>query len=239
MKTVLVVLLLFPIIVCAAGGDVKLDRADIDKRDTISIQRGAKVFVNYCLGCHSASYMRYNRLVDLGLSKQQIEDNLIFANAKIGDTMQVAMSGEDGKTWFGVKPPDLSVVARSRGADWLYTYLRSFYRDDARTMGWNNVTVPNVAMPHALWKLQGIQRLHTDEAGDHGAAHGELVLETPGTITVDAYDDLVRDLVNYLTYMGEPAGVKRVQIGIIVLLFLGLMAVPAWLLKREFWKDVH
>jgi len=234
-RAVLFVLLFLPIIVSAAGGNVKLDRADIDKRDTISIQRGAKIFVNYCLGCHSASYMRYNRLLDLGLSAQQIKDNLIFANAKIGDTMQGAMGAEDGKTWFGVKPPDLSVVARSRGADWLYTYMRSFYRDDARAMGWNNVTFPNVAMPHVLWKLQGIQRLHADEAD----GHGELVLETPGTITVEAYDDLVRDLVNYLTYMGEPAGVKRVQIGIIVLLFLGLMAVPAWLLKREFWKDVH
>ena len=239
MRSVLVLLLLLPMIVSAAGGDVKLDRANIDRRDTISIQRGARVFVNYCLSCHSASYMRYNRLLDLGLSEQQIEDNLIFENAKIGDTMQVAMRGEDGKTWFGVTPPDLSVVARSRGADWLYTYLRSFYRDDARAMGWNNATFPNVAMPHPLWKLQGIQRLHADEADGHGAAHGALVLETPGTITVQAYDDLVRDLVNYLTYMGEPVGVKRIQIGIIVLLFLGLMAVPAWLLKREFWKDVH
>jgi ubiquinol-cytochrome c reductase cytochrome c1 subunit len=227
-------------IVSAAGGDVKLDRANIDPHDAISIQRGASVFVNYCLTCHSASYMRYNRLLDLGLSEQQIKDNLIFANAKIGDTMQVAMRGEDGKTWFGVAPPDLSVVARSRGADWLYTYLRGFYRDDARAVGWNNVTFPNVAMPHVLWKLQGVQRLHANEASGHGATtHGTLVLETPGTKSVQAYDDLVRDLVNYLVYMGEPAGVKRVQIGIIVLLFLGLMAVPFWLLKREYWKDVH
>jgi len=173
------------------------------------------------------------------LNEQQIKDNLIFPDAKIGDTMQVAMRVEDGKSWFGVAPPDLSVVARSRGADWLYTYLRSFYRDDSRAMGWNNVTFPNVAMPHVLWKLQGIQRLHADEAGGHGAAHGALVLETPGTMSAQDYDGMVRDLVNYLVYMGEPAGVKRVQIGIIVLLFLGLMAVPAWLLKREFWKDVH
>jgi ubiquinol-cytochrome c reductase cytochrome c1 subunit len=238
-RLVLVIWLLMPMMVCAAGGNVKLDRADIDPRDTISIQRGAKVFVNYCLGCHSASYMRYNRLMDIGLSEQQIEDNLIFGDEKIGDTMQAAMHIEDGKSWFGVAPPDLSVVARSRGADWLYTYLRSFYRDGARAMGWNNAVFPNVAMPHVLWKLQGIQRLHADEPEGSAASHGSLVLETPGTMSVQAYDGMVRDLVNYLVYMGEPAGVKRVQIGIIVLLFLGVMAVPAWLLKREFWKDVH
>ena len=225
--------------VFAAGGSGKLDQANIDPRDTVSIQRGARVFVNYCLNCHSASYMRYNRLVELGLSEQQIKDNLLFAGDKIGDTMRVTMRAADGKVWFGVAPPDLSVVGRSRGADWLYTYLRSFYRDEARAMGWNNVSFPNVAMPHVLWKLQGIQRLHADEVEGHAVTHSALVLETPGTMSAQAYDDLVRDLVNYLVYMGEPARVKRVQIGIIVLLFLGLLAVPAWLLKREYWKDVH
>ncbi len=228
-----------PMFVFAADGKLKLDRADIDPGDAISIQRGARIFVNYCLSCHSASYMRYNKLMDLGLSEQQIEDNLIFAGDKIGDTMQVAMRVADGKTWFGVAPPDLSVVARSRGADWLYTYLRSFYRDEARAMGWNNVSFPNAAMPHVLWKIQGIQRLHVDEAASHDRTHSALILETPGTMSVQAYDDLVRDLVNYLAYMGEPARVKRVQFGIIVLLFLGLIAVPTWLLKREYWKDVH
>ncbi len=239
MRSLLVAWLLMPVLVFAAGGGLKLDHADIDPADTVSIQRGAKVFVNYCLNCHSASYMRYNRLMELGLSEQQIEDNLLIAGGKIGDTMQVAMPLADGKAWFGVAPPDLSVVARSRGADWLYTYLRSFYRDEARAMGWNNVAFPNAAMPHVLWKLQGIQRLNADEAEAHGAVHSALELETPGTMSVQAYDDLVRDLVNYLAYMGEPARVKRVRIGIIVLLFLGLMAVPAWLLKREYWKDVH
>jgi len=228
-----------PMLVSAAGAGPRLDHANIDPGDTISIQRGAKVFVNYCLNCHSASYMRYNKLMELGLSEQQIEDNLLFAGGKIGDTMRVAMPVADGKAWFGVAPPDLSVVARSRGADWLYTYLRSFYRDDARVMGWNNVAFPNVAMPHVLWKLQGIQRLNADEAEAHGVARNALVLEMPGTMSVQAYDDLVRDLVNYLAYMGEPARAKRVRIGMIVLLFLGLMAVPAWLLKREYWKDVH
>ncbi len=239
MRLALVMCLLMPMIAAAAGGNVKLDRADIDPRDAVSIQHGAKVFVNYCLGCHSASYMRYNRLLDLGLSEQQISDNLMFANEKIGDTMQIAMRVEDGKSWFGVAPPDLSVIARSRGADWLYTYFRSFYRDDERAMGWNNVAFPNAAMPHVLWKLQGIQRLQADHSEGDSAGHGTLVLESPGTMSVEDYDSLVRDLVNYLVYMGEPAGVKRVQIGIIVLLFLGVMAIPAWLLKREFWKDVH
>ena len=240
MRSVLIAWLLMPMIVCAAGGGVKLDRANIDPGDLISLQRGAKVFVNYCLNCHSASYMRYNRLMDLGLSAQQIEDNLLLAaGGKIGDTMQVAMRVPDGKAWFGVAPPDLSVIARSRSADWLYTYLRGFYRDDARSTGWNNVAFPNAAMPHALWKLQRIQRLQNDVEEDHGAAQGKLVLESPGTMSAQAYDDLVRDLVNYLAFMGEPAQVKREQIGIIVLLFLGLMAIPAWLLKREYWKDVH
>ena len=171
--------LLGPAIAFGATGEVKLDRANIDLRDAVSIQRGAKVFVNYCLNCHSASYMRYNRLTDLGLSEQQITDNLIFSDAKIGDTMTVAMPEDDARTWFGVAPPDLSVIARSRGVDWLYTYLRSFYRDESTVTGWNNPVFPNAAMPHVLWQLQGIQRLHVVEGGDHGQPHNELVLETP------------------------------------------------------------
>lgn len=235
----LVACLLLPAIASAAGGEVKLDRANVDLRDAVSIQRGAQVFVNHCLGCHSASYMRYNKLLDLGLTEQQVEDNLIFTGAKIGDTMTIAMREEDGKAWFGVAPPDLSVIARSRGADWLYTYLRGFYRDESVATGWNNVVFPNAAMPHVLWQLQGVQRLHTEAAGDHGEAHNKLVLETPGTMSEQAYNGTIRDLVNYLEYMAEPASVKREQLGIIVLMFLGLMAALTWLLKREFWKDVH
>ena len=235
----LIACLLVPAIAFSATGAVKLDRANIDLRDAVSIQRGAKVFVNYCLSCHSASYMRFNRLTDLGLSEQQITDNLIFSDAKIGDTMTVAMPKEDARTWFGVAAPDLSVIARSRGVDWLYTYLRSYYRDESSVTGWNNVVFANVAMPHVFWKLQGIQRLHTVEGGDHGEAHNELVLETPGTMSAQAYNDMVRDLVTYLAYMSEPVRVERVRIGIVVLLFLGLMIVLTWLLKREYWKDVH
>ena len=240
MRTVLLLAcLLFPAVAAAAGGEAKLDRANTDLRDPVSIQRGAQVFVNYCLGCHAASFMRYKNLLDLGLSEQQVRDNLIFTDQKIGETMTIAMSETDGKTWFGVTPPDLSVIARSRGADWLYTYLRSFYRDESVVTGWNNVVFPNAAMPHVLWKLQGIQRLHTGAADSHGEAHAELVLESPGTMSPREYDDMIRDLVSFLQYMAEPARVQREQIGVIVLLFLGLMAVLTWLLKREFWKDVH
>jgi ubiquinol-cytochrome c reductase cytochrome c1 subunit len=236
----LIACLLGPAVALGAGGEVKLDRANIDMRDAVSLQRGAKVFVNYCLNCHSASYMRYNRLMDLGLTEQQIKDNLIFGDAKIGEPMNVAMRKSDGKTWFGVTPPDLSVIARSRSPDWLYTYLRGFYRDTSTVTGWNNVVFPNVAMPHVFWELQGVQRLHTSEAGAHaGEQHSELVLETPGTMSVKDYDAMVRDLVAYLEYMSEPASIKRERIGVVVLLFLGLLVTLTWLLKREYWKDVH
>lgn len=239
MRIVLLIAWLLPAIAFGAGGEVRLDRANIDLRDVVSIQRGAKVFVNYCMSCHSASYMRYNKLMDIGLSEQQIKDNLIFGDAKIGDTMTIAMRTADAKSWFGVAPPDLSVIARSRGVDWLYSYLRGFYRDESVTTGWNNRVFANVAMPHVLWKLQGIQRLHTVPADDHGEAHNELVLETPGTMSVQAYDAMIRDLVTYLEYMGEPVSVTRVRVGIVIFMFLGLIAVLTWLLKREFWKDVH
>lgn len=235
----LIAWLLGPAIAYGATEEVKLDRANIDLRDAVSIQRGAKVFVNYCLTCHAASYMRYNRLMDLGLSEQQIADNLIFSDAKVGETMTIAMRKEDAKVWFGVAPPDLSVIARSRGVDWLYTYLRSYYRDESSVTGWNNVVFANAAMPHVFWKLQGIQRLHTVKNGDHGETHSELVLETPGTMSVQAYNEMIRDLVNYIAYMAEPARVQRVSFGIVVLLFLGLMITLTWLLKREYWKDVH
>ncbi len=235
----LIACLLGPALAFGAGGEVKLDRANIDLRDVVSIQRGAKVFVNYCLNCHSASYMRYNRLMDLGLTEQQIADNLIFGDAKVGEPMTIAMREKDGKVWFGVAPPDLSVIARSRGVDWLYSYLRGFYRDESAVTGWNNLVFPNAAMPHVLWKLQGIQRLHTVEGGAHGQAHSELVLEVPGTMSKQEYDQTIRDLVAYLAYMGEPASIKRVRVGVIVLMFLGLLIALTWLLKREYWKDVH
>lgn len=232
-----------PAAVFAAGGHVALDTAPIDQHDVASLQRGARNFVSYCLNCHSAQYMRYNRLADLGLTDQQIKDNLMFASDKVGDPMTIAMKAKDAKKWFGAQPPDLSVIARSRGADWLYTYLRTYYRDESRPTGWNNITFPDVGMPHVLWELQGLQDLEEEKPaaeGEHGGhAAPKLKLAQAGAMTPKQYDAFVADLVNYLVYMGEPARLQRAQIGILTLLFLGVLFVFAYLLKKEYWKDVH
>ena len=240
-KLALMLALLLPVAAQAEEG-VQLDKAPIDPANQASLQRGAKVFVNYCLNCHSASSMRYNRLKDIGLTDEQIKGNLMFAAGKVGETMTVAMNKKEAKLWFGVAPPDLSVIARSRTPDWLYTYLRGFYRDNATVTGWNNVAFPNVGMPHVLNELQGEQRLKPEETVN---AHGEkaeshkLVLEKAGQLSPAEYDATVTDLVNYLVFMGEPVRLTRMKIGLMVLLFLGLMFIPAYLLKKEFWKDVH
>jgi ubiquinol-cytochrome c reductase cytochrome c1 subunit len=239
----------------AASESVKLDRlpADVNPHDPVSLQRGAQVYVNYCLGCHSAAYMRYNRLQDLGLTEQQIRDNLIFTGAKVGELMKIAMNPRDSKEWFGTPPPDLTVIARSRsssagsGADWLYSYLRGFYRDPSRPTGWNNTVYPNVGMPHVLWQLQGEQVLATEVRSIPRVSKGEvekhevqkLVLEKPGSMKPTEYDRMVGDLVNFLVYVGEPSRQSRVELGIYVLLFLGVLFVFAYLLKKEYWKDVH
>jgi ubiquinol-cytochrome c reductase cytochrome c1 subunit len=212
-RRLLAALLFVPAAALAAAG--QLDRAPIEPRDHASLQAGARTFVNYCLNCHGAQYMRYNRLTDLGLTEAQVRDNLMFAADKVGETMNVAMTVKDGKAWFGVPPPDLSVIARSRGADWLYTYLRTFYRDEKTPSGWNNKVFPNVAMPHALWKVQ------EDAASPV------------------AYDRTVRDLVNFLVYLGEPAALQRKSIGIVVLCVLGVLFVFATAMKKAFWKDVR
>ncbi|MBK8016426.1 MAG: cytochrome c1 [Betaproteobacteria bacterium] len=244
LRTLLVGFLsLVPVLPAAAADHAVLDKAPIDNKDVSSLQRGAKLFVNYCLNCHSAAYMRYNRLGDLGLSEEQIKDNLMFASEKVGDQMVVGMNGKEAAKWFGAQPPDLSVIARSRGADWLYTYLRTFYRDETRPTGWNNVTFPNVGMPHVLWELQGQQELQ-HEGGDQKTEHGahaapKLVLAQPGSLGSKEYDAAVADLVNYLVFQGEPARAKRVQIGIMTLLFLGILFIPAYALKKDYWKDVH
>jgi ubiquinol-cytochrome c reductase cytochrome c1 subunit len=240
-KTSLLLGLLLPGLALAAAGHETLDRAPIDTRDAASIQRGARTFVNYCLNCHSAQYMRYNRLTDLGLTEGEIQYNLMFAASKIGEPMTVAMRPADAKQWFGVAPPDLSVIARARGADWLYTYLRSYYRDEGTVTGWNNLIFPNVGMPHALWELQGQRILvREQQQGPHGGAHAvSLVQSTPGSLSPKQYDALVADLVNYLVFMGEPARAKRVQVGYVVLIALGALFVLVYLLKREYWKDVH
>ena len=239
----------------AASESVKLDRlpADVNPQDRASLQRGAQVYVNYCMGCHSLAYMRYNRLQDLGLTEQQIKDNLIFTGVKVGELMKIAMDPRESREWFGTPPPDLTVIARSRssgdgsGADWLYTYLRGFYRDPSRPTGWNNTVFQNVGMPHALWQLQGEQVLTTEVQSIPRGSKGEmekrevheLVLKKPGSMKPAEYDRRVGDLVNFLVYVGEPSRQFRVELGIYVLIFLGVLLVFAYLLKKEFWKDVH
>ena len=241
-KSILIALLLVPVMAIAST-EIKLDTAPVNLYDTISLQRGVRIFVNYCVTCHNAAYMRYNRLQDLGLTEQQIKDNLMFAVAKrVGDTMTVAMDKNDAKDWFGTTPPDLSLIARSRGADWLYTYLRVFYRDNTTHTGWNNMVFPRVGMPHVLHELQGAQVLKTEMQTDalgHKHEVQKLLLETPGTLTPAQYDMLVADLVNYLVYMADPAKTFRMQLGIYVLFFLAISFVATYMLKKEFWKDVH
>jgi len=240
-------LLLVPMLAFASSDHLKLDRAPIDEHDQASLQRGAKYFVNYCLNCHSASYMRFNRLHDIGLTDQQILQNLVFTGVKVGDLMKSSMDPKESKAWFGATPPDLSVIARARaseagtGADWLYTYLRSFYRDAERPSGWNNTVYPNVGMPHALWELQGEQVLAEHKVRGDGYMKTELALklDQPGLLKPAAYDQVVADLVNFMTFMAEPARNDRKQIGIIVLMLLGLLFVLVYSLKKEYWKDVH
>ena len=233
-KILLVLALLLPLMAIANEG-VKLDHAPIDPNNQASLQRGAKVFVNYCLNCHSAAYMRYNRLQDIGLTDAQIKSNLMFAGEKVGDTMTVAIQKSDAKAWFGATPPDLSVEARARGADWLYSYLRGFYRDDTRPTGWNNVVYDKVAMPHVLWSLQGEQVLKIDEKTE---SH-QLVLAKQGSMTPAEYDETIADLVNYLVFMAEPFKERDKNLGLLVLAFLGLLFVLTYYLKKEFWKDIH
>lgn len=248
-KKIIAILLLVPGLALAAGGDVKLDRAPIDANNVESLQRGAALFVNYCLNCHSANYMRYNRLTDIGLNEKEILDNFVarFSGGKVGDLMKNTMDPKEAAVWFGAPPPDLTVIARSRashagsGADWLYTYLRTFYRDGARPTGWNNTTFPNVGMPHVLWELQGEQELKPAQirADGYMAAIEKPVLTKPGKLSALEYDRAVADLVNYLVYMGEPAAKSRKTIGLIVLAFLAGLIFLVYAMKKEFWKDVH
>ncbi len=242
-KGLLQALLLLPLAAMASEAEVHLDRAPVNFQDNESLQRGAAVFVNYCLSCHSASAMRYSRMTDIGLTEPQIKDNLLYATDKPGNTMTIAMNKKEAKVWFGAAPPDLSVITRSRGADWVYTYLRSFYRDDSRPTGWNNTVFDKVGMPHVLHELQGqmvpVYKTETDHEGKTHRVIERLELAQPGKMTLAEYDGLVADLVNYMTWMGEPAKSKREHVGIAVLLFLGIFFVVAFYLKKEFWKDVH
>ena len=245
-----------------------------------SLQNGAKIFVNYCLNCHSASLMRYNRLTDIGLTEEQIKNNLLFSAGKVGETMKTAMNPRDAAEWFGAMPPDLSVIARARnsqhgsGADWLYTYLRAYYRDATRPTGWNNAVFPNVGMPHVFYQLQGmrgaiieeIKEVPGEKPGEHGFAkttvtftenglrsevteklegyHGhaetKFILGKPegGLLDQAAYDDMVGDLVAYISYMSDPTAQTRVRLGVWVLLALGLLFVCVWRLNAAYWKDI-
>jgi len=236
----------------AAGGGIAWDKFPQEKaNDLAALQNGAKLFVNYCLNCHSALYMRYNRLRDIGLSDEQIKNNLMFTTDKVGDTMQVAITPKQGKEWFGGTPPDLTVIARSRadfgkgsGADYLYTYLRTYYRDPSKATGWDNLAFPGVGMPHVLWELQGQRAAkYVEEKDPHDPAktiHRFDGFEqlTPGKLSAREYDSAVGDLVAFLQWMGEPARDQRVRIGVWALIFLGVFTVIAWRLNAAYWKDV-
>ncbi len=232
----------------AAGGGIAWDKAPNKTNDMAALQNGAKIFVNNCLNCHSAAFMRFNRLKDIDLTEQQIKDNLLFTTDKVGETMKVAMDPKNAKDWFGGVPPDLTLIARSRadigkgsGADYLYTYLRTYYRDDTKATGWNNLAFPNVGMPHVLWELQGERKPVYAEVEEHGqkvSVFKGWEQVKPGSMTPLQYDQAMADLVGYLQWMGEPAQNSRVRIGVWVLLFLLLFTFFAWRLNASFWKDV-
>ncbi len=252
----IVILAAMPAVTLASGGEgPPLDTVKIDLGDQPSLQRGARIFVNYCLSCHSAAYMRYNRMGhDLGISEELVKENLLFAADKVGDLMKAVMPAEDAKAAFATLPPDLTLVTRGRSPEWFYTYMRSFYQDDKSVSGWNNRVFPHVAMPHVLYEWQGHQQpiyktvkvvTHVEKDGkqvekiidEEKFDHFELV--KPGSMTSADYDSAMRDLTNFMVYMGEPAKLERPRIGIYVLLFLAVFLVVAYMLKKEYWKDVH
>ena len=229
----------------SAAGGAKLMQAHVDLSDVESLQQGARYFINYCTGCHSANYMRYNRIgEDLQIMEEALNANFMFGTDKSGDTMGISMRASDGEAFFGVTPPDLSVIARSRGADWLYSYLLSFYIDESRPMGVNNMVFKGASMPHVLWELQGWQKAVyetvTDDDGHEHKVFKEFELVKPGLQSPEEYQKTVNDLVNFMVYLGEPAQLKRKKIGFWVLLYLILIMLPVtYLLKKEYWKDVH
>lgn len=233
----------------ASDAEIKLEPAPIDVRDAASLQAGARTFVNYCLNCHGASLLRYNRLVDIGLTEQQIKENLMFTADKVGEMMTIAMTRKDAADWFG-PAPDLTLTARSRGSDWLWSYLRGFYRDPSSATGWNNTVFAGVGMPHVLWQLQGdrvrIEEVVKDSAGrEVKDSHGNVVKNVkfevvkPGLLSPVEYDVVVRDLVNFMTWMAEPNQTLRKQVGIWVIFFLSILVALSFALYKEFWKDVH
>jgi ubiquinol-cytochrome c reductase cytochrome c1 subunit len=244
------VLLLAAGLVHAAGDGIAWDRFPTQKMsDRAALQDGARTFVNYCLNCHAAAFMRFNRMRDIGLTDEQIKNNLLFTTDKVGETMKISMDPKQAKAWFGGVPPDLSVIARSRaavgkgsGADYLYTYLRTYYRDDTKPTGWNNLAYPSVGMPHVLWEWQGDRRPLFEQRTEHGKPvqvyTGRWETVRPGTMDPIEYDDRVANLVAFMQWMGEPVQKARVQIGVWVLLFLAVFTVVAWFLNAAYWKNI-
>jgi len=239
-----------PVTANAAGGGFALEGAGNDVADIASLQRGARNFVNYCMGCHSAKYIRFSKLQEtLHLTEEQMQENLMFAATKVDETMTVAMPAADAARWFGQAPPDLTLVARSRGTAWVYTFLQSFYLDDKAMTGTNNLVLPNASMPHVLWELQGLQSATfqtstDDETGETIEHFGDpayfesLEQETEGSLSPEEYDQFVRDIVNFLDWAGTPEQLERRTLGIWVLIFLFVFLIFAYLLKVEIWKDV-
>jgi len=226
----------------AAGGSAALAKANNDVANIASLQRGARNYVNYCLGCHSAKYVRYNQLArDLGMTEEQVIANLMFGAAKPTETMDIAMRPADAQRWFGQAPPDLSLIARSKGVDYVYSFLRSFYVDPSRPSGVNNLALPNASMPHVLWELQGLQAAIFEEQEHNGikrVVFSKFESTSPGTLTPEQYDEFVRDIVNFLDYIAEPMQLKRQSLGMLVITFLLVFGLFAYLLKLEIWKDV-
>lgn len=239
-----------PLTAVASEGEGLLE-ANTHLTDQASLQRGAKLFMNYCSGCHSLKYLRYGRIGDdLGLSEKEVTENLNFTGAKYLDHINVAMSPVDAANWFGKTPPDLSLTARSRGVNWIYTYLKSFYADESRPSGWNNTVLPNASMPNVLWQLQGVQHATTEpKHGNEPCAKGEfngqcikgLVIDDAhkGQLTPEEYDRDARDISAFLQYAAEPAALQRAEWGWKVVLFLAFFSLLAYLLKKEYWRDVH
>ena len=245
LKRLFIVLLLsVPMVGMASSGGTSMKSANVDVSNTASLQRGARNFINYCSGCHSAKYVRFNRLgEDLGLTESQVLDNLMFTAERPFDTINVAMPADDAKRWFGQTPPDLSLIARSRGGDWLYNFLLSFYEDSSKSTGMNNLVLPGASMPHVLWELQGTQRVvyrsEKDAAGNEHEVFDHFEQASAGKLSAEEYDAFVLDIVNFLEYIGEPVQLKRVQLGIWVMFFLLVFFLFAYALKKEYWKDVH
>lgn len=245
MKNLIAALAFLPALAFAAGSGYPLDRAP-ERTELASLQNGAKLFINHCLNCHQATSMRYNRLKDLGLTEGQIKKHLLFTGDKVGELMKTTLSAKDAKEWFGAVPPDLSVIARAKsssagtGADYLYTYLRTFYKDETRPNGWNNLVFPNVGMPHVLWETQGILEVKPtpEKAGHDTHAVPALQMYKPGTMTKEQYDVAVADLVGYMSWMAEPAQTTRKKVGVWVLMFMGLLSFFAWRLNASYWKEV-